>query len=101
MPEAPHAPERDWDASRLSPVVKAELTRATRLHREFDRRNSQKWAIPLPLGLLESAAYAGDRVKILHFKELRGKIFRIKDLALRVDIPTDLCPSQDVISRSH
>jgi hypothetical protein len=46
-------------------------------------RNSRNRGIPPPPGLLESAAYAGERAKIFHFKELRGKIFRIKDLALR------------------
>jgi hypothetical protein len=40
-----------------------------------------KWGTPPPPGILESTGYARYPVKILHFKELRGKIFRIKDLA--------------------
>jgi hypothetical protein len=44
---------------------------------------------PSPLGVLESAAYAQDQAKILHFKELRGKIFRIKNLAPQRIAPAD------------
>lgn len=49
---------------------------------DFPRKVSPpKWVIPPPPGILESAAYAQYRVKISHFKELRGKVLRINDLA--------------------
>jgi hypothetical protein len=44
---------------------------------------------PSPSGILESTGYERDRVKIFDFKELGGKIFRRKDLALQCTVPAD------------